>query len=79
MNKPDLNHLNVSDLHELVSKEIAIFYKPILGKKELALLLGKSPKTIDAWVRNREIPYKKLVGNTYFVLEEILEWMDRCA
>jgi NADH:ubiquinone oxidoreductase subunit D len=54
-----------------------IFEKPILSNKEVAILLNKSVGTIRRYVANDYIPYRKKKSQTYFILDEILEWIDQ--
>lgn len=52
------------------------FEKPIMSISEVAMLLDKSEVTIRRYVRQDEIPYRKRKRSTYFVTEEILEWVN---
>tara|TARA_R110000868_G_scaffold173530_2_gene409692 strand:+ start:144 stop:383 length:240 start_codon:yes stop_codon:yes gene_type:complete len=79
MNLKEINDFSLPELHTLTASQIAIFYKPIMSKEEVSKLLSKSIKTIETWVRDDEIPYRKKKNSTYFLREEIMEWMDNCA
>lgn len=47
-----------------------------MTKHELAAVLGKSPKTIERWVRTRTGPAFTRTGNTLrFHIDSVVEWM----
>lgn len=54
-----------------------IFDKPILSINEVSVLLNKSVITLRRYVRNNEIPYRKKIGTTYFLREELMEWIEK--
>jgi putative molybdopterin biosynthesis protein len=52
--------------------------KPVSPKfltvKELADLLRVEKRTVYDWVSRGRIPYRKAMGRTLFLLDEIIEW-----
>lgn len=64
----------LSDAHQ---NKVVIFDKPILSIDEVAILLNKSVTTLRRYVRNNEIPYRKKIGTTYFLREELMEWIEQ--
>jgi len=50
----------------------------ILDKKEVAALLGVSPRTIDKWVAQRKIPYLQITQRTIrFEEQAVRESLNR--
>jgi excisionase family DNA binding protein len=48
----------------------------LLTKRELAKFLSISPKTIDRWVSEREIPFLRIGRLVRFEYDEIVAWLD---
>lgn len=46
--------------------------------KEIAQLLGVSPKTVYSWAELQQIPHVKLNGALRFSLPDVLQWVDSC-
>jgi excisionase family DNA binding protein len=61
--------------HHLEPKEILRLQQVVfLEVDEVALLLRVKKKTVQEWVSDDKIPYRKAGGHVLFLLSEILEW-----
>lgn len=45
-----------------------------LTVEELADLLRVEKRTVYEWVSRGQVPYRKAMGRTLFLLDEIMEW-----
>jgi len=46
--------------------------------KEVAQIIGASPKTVYQWAEERLIPHYKVNGLLRFDLDEVLGWIEAC-
>jgi excisionase family DNA binding protein len=61
--------------HQLEPKEILRLQQLVfLEVDEVALLLRVKRKTVQEWVSDDKIPYRKAGGHVLFLLSEILQW-----
>jgi len=51
--------------------------KRFLNKQELAIFLGISKFTIDAWVSQRRVPFVKMGKRVLFDIEDIEKWINQ--
>jgi excisionase family DNA binding protein len=47
----------------------------LISKADLAEWLGISPRTVDEWVRNREVPFVRVGRLVRFEPDEIRKWI----
>jgi excisionase family DNA binding protein len=45
-----------------------------LTVEELADLVRVEKRTVYEWVSKEQVPYRKAMGRTLFLLDEIMEW-----
>ena len=67
----DLNFL------EEESKDTTDLNKPILTRKEVLILLGITPPTLDKWVRKGFLIKYGIEGKVFFKLKNILEALTK--
>ena len=61
--------------HRLEPKELLRLQQLVfLEVDEVALLLRVKKKTVQEWVSDDKIPYRKAGGHVLFLLSEVLQW-----
>lgn len=69
---------NVGAVEREAAKLVALNYKPMLNRRELAEWLGVSDKTVYQWTTKKKIPYYKPYGQTlYFKRTEVEKWLTQ--
>ena len=58
-------HITTNTVEPLVQANRASMFPTLIRKKELAKRLSVSPRTIDEWVRKRQIPYFQIGPRFY--------------
>jgi len=69
--KNELNEQLIELKNAVENKQI----KKIMKNKELKEYLGVSYSTLDKMRSNNIIPYKKIMGNYYYLIEGIIQFL----
>ncbi len=66
----------VPELSDVTTDDAAEDLQPLLSKRDVAIYLGVSERTVDRWVAAGELPAYRVGGHRRFRLSEVDAFVD---